>query len=183
VADCHRSSLSPPLPAIVTRSTSLHILPADYAPSFDGQFAAVIPHRTASSVVRQRRWRMAIDRRLAERLLRGAGIEVPARCATCTERQSADPHRLTRAPKAGRRVGRAIRTLPGPVGVGLVDGAAGPVRERQAVVACLTVLVWPPAARRLARPGSRRSRLLRWTAPGPAGTRRQATRSTPGRSR
>jgi hypothetical protein len=161
-----------------------HPYNADYSLSFDGQFAAVTPHRTASSVVRQRRWRVAIDRRLAERLLRGAGIEAPARCAACTERQSADPHRLTRAPQAGRRVGRPIRRLPGPVrrgpgGRGL-PGWSGSVRV---VVACLAVLVWPPAARRLARPGSRRSRLLRWTGPGSARTRRQATKSTRGRSR
>ena len=157
---------------------------AEYALLFDGQFAAVTPHRTASSVVRQRRWRVAVDRRLAERLLRGAGIEAPARCATCTERQSADPDRLTRGPQAGRRAGRAIRTLPGPVRCGPggrgCRGRSGSVR---AVAACLAVLVWPPAARRLARPGSRRSRLLRWTGPGSAGMRRPATMSTPGRSR
>ena len=151
---------------------------------FDGQFAAVTPHRTASSVVRQRRWCVAVDRRLAERLLRGAGIEAPARCATCTERQSADPDRLTRGPQAGRRAGRAIRTLPGPVRRGPggrgCRGRSGSVR---AVAACLAVLVWPPAARRLARPGSRRSRLLRWTGPGSAGMWRPATMSAPGRSR
>src|SRR6516164_9596791 len=164
--------------------STIHTLPAEYALLFDGQFAAVTPHRTASSVVRQRRWRVAVDRRLAERLLRGAGIEAPARCATCTERQSADPDRLTRGPQAGRRAGRAIRTLPGPVRCGPggrgCRGRSGSVR---AVAACLAVLVWPPAARRLARPGSRRSRLLRWTGPGSAGIRRPATMSTPGRSR
>ena len=128
---------------------------ADYAPSFDGQFAAVPPHRTASSVVRQRRRRVAIDRCLAERLLRGAGIEAPARCAICTERQSADPHRLTRAPQAGRRAGRAIRTLAGPVRRGLVDGAAGPVRKRQGsrgLLGCPGVATGSPAARQAWKP-------------------------------
>src|SRR6516165_7691303 len=116
---------------------------AEYALLFDGQFAAVTPHRTASSVVRQRRWRVAVDRRLAERLLRGAGIEAPARCATCTERQSADPDRLTRGPQAGRRAGQAIRTLPGPV------------RKRQGsrcLLGCPGVATGSPAARQAWKP-------------------------------
>src|SRR5215469_10241273 len=100
-------------------------------------------------------------------------------------------HRATvsrSAPTYTRAAGRAARgagdtDAGGAVRRGLVDEAAGPVRSVRAVVACLAVLVWPPAARRLARPGSRRSRLLRWTGPGSAGTRRQATMSTPGRSR
>src|SRR6516165_9458583 len=128
---------------------------AEYALLFDGQFAAVTPHRTASSVVRQRRWRVAVDRRLAERLLRGAGIEAPTRCATCTERQSADPDRLTRGPQAGRRAGRAIRTLPGPLRRGLVDGAAGPAGKRQGgrgLLGCAGGATGSPAARQAWKP-------------------------------
>ena len=154
-----------------------------YSLSFDGQFAAVTPHRTASSVVRQRRWRVSTDQRLAERLTRVPVSKL--RLAAPHAPSDGQPIRPDLpAPQAGRCAGRAIRTLPGPVrrGHGGRGCRAGQGTVR-AVVACLAALVWPPAARRLARPGIRRSRLLRWTGPGPARTRRQARRSTPGRSR